>query len=109
MAGPEAIGVPAMRQASRQAMVFFAHGSRDPLWRRPAEAIAERVRQLDPKLLVRCAYLELTEPDLAACVAELVQLPPVTAELCNCKPLGIAMVAVAPVAATVPPLRTSTR
>lgn len=63
-----------MRQASRQAMVFFAHGSRDPLWRRPAEAIAERVRQLDPKLLVRCAYLELTEPDLAACVAELAAL-----------------------------------
>jgi sirohydrochlorin cobaltochelatase len=60
-----------MKQLPAHAMVFFAHGSRDPLWRRPVEAIADRVRQIDSGLQVRCAYLELTEPDLATCVAEL--------------------------------------
>jgi sirohydrochlorin cobaltochelatase len=52
--------------------VLFAHGSRDPLWRKPVESIAARARQLDAQALVRCAYLELTEPDLPTCVAELV-------------------------------------
>ena len=34
-------------------------------------AVAERVAQLDPTVLVRCAYLELTAPSLPLCVAEL--------------------------------------
>lgn len=55
----------------QRATILFAHGSRDPLWRQPMEAVAERARQLDAQTLVRCAYLELTEPDLPGCVAEL--------------------------------------
>ncbi len=55
-----------------QGTVLFAHGSRDPLWRQPVEAIAQRARQLDPHRLIACAYLELTEPDLKLCVADLV-------------------------------------
>ncbi len=55
-------------------IVFFAHGSRDPLWRKPIEAIAARTVALTPAVQVRCAYLELTEPSLPDCVAELVQL-----------------------------------
>lgn len=58
--------------APQRATILFAHGSRDPLWRQPMEAVAERARQLDAQTLVRCAYLELTEPDLPNCVAELV-------------------------------------
>lgn len=57
---------------SRHGIILFAHGSRDPSWSRPMEAVATRVRQLDPQALVRCAYLELTAPDLPACAAELV-------------------------------------
>jgi len=57
---------------SRHGVILFAHGSRDPSWSRPMEAVATRVRQLDPQALVRCAYLELTTPDLPACAAELV-------------------------------------
>lgn len=53
------------------AVVLFAHGSRDPLWRRPIEAVAERIRELAPQVPVRCAYLELTEPDLPGAVAAL--------------------------------------
>jgi len=64
-----------MTQASQQrGTVLFAHGSRDPLWRKPMEAVALRVAQIAPTEPVRCAYLELTTPDLATSVAELVAL-----------------------------------
>lgn len=50
-------------------IVFFAHGSRDPLWRAPIEAVAQALRQLHTQARSTCAYLELTEPDLpSACV-----------------------------------------
>ena len=52
-----------------QGTILFAHGSRDPLWRKPAEAIAERVRALDPARRVACAFLEMTEPDIKVCAA----------------------------------------
>ena len=57
--------------APRHATVLFAHGSRDPLWRAPIEAVAARMRQLAPGTLVACAYLELTAPDLATAVQAL--------------------------------------
>lgn len=50
--------------SSRSGIILFAHGSRDPLWRLPIEAVAERMRALSPEVLVDCAYLELTDPDL---------------------------------------------
>jgi sirohydrochlorin cobaltochelatase len=52
-----------------RAVILFAHGSRDPLWSRPIEDIAERMRALDAKVQVCCAYLELTAPDLGTAVA----------------------------------------
>ena len=55
-----------------RAVVLFAHGSRDPLWRAPIEAVAARIAQQAPDQPVRCAYLELTTPDLPQAVAELV-------------------------------------
>lgn len=54
-----------------QGIVLFAHGSRDPAWREPIEAVARRIRQLEPEVQVSCAYLELTTPDLPTCVAAL--------------------------------------
>lgn len=56
------------------AVVLFGHGSRDALWRQPIEAVAARMRQTAPGVLVRCAYLELTEPDLPTAVSELAAL-----------------------------------
>lgn len=53
-------------------VLLFAHGSRDPLWRKPIEAVADTIRQRQPGTLVRCAYLELCEPSLPAAAAELV-------------------------------------
>jgi sirohydrochlorin cobaltochelatase len=46
-------------------IILFAHGSRDPLWHKPMEAVAERIRQSAPNTIVGSAYLELSTPDLA--------------------------------------------
>ena len=53
-------------------VIVFAHGSRDPLWRQPVEAVARRIAQGDPKARVTCAYLELSEPDLPSAAAALI-------------------------------------
>lgn len=54
--------------------ILLAHGSRDPLWRKPIEAVAEQMRALAPAVHVRCAYLELSAPDLPASAEQLVTL-----------------------------------
>jgi sirohydrochlorin cobaltochelatase len=61
-----------MSLPSPNAVVLFAHGSRDPLWHRPIEAVAAQIRLESPNTLVACAYLELSTPDLASAVASLV-------------------------------------
>lgn len=45
-------------------IILFAHGSRDPLWRLPIEAVSVQVQSMASGIDVVCAYLELTEPDL---------------------------------------------
>ena len=54
------------------AIVLFAHGSRDPLWRAPMEAVATRIAAQSPDRRVSCAYLELCEPSLPEAVRQLV-------------------------------------
>ena len=56
-----------------KAVVLFAHGSRDPLWHRPIQAVAARMAAAAPEVQVRCAYLELTEPNLPSVVNDLAQ------------------------------------
>jgi sirohydrochlorin cobaltochelatase len=56
---------------SGRAIILLGHGSRDPGWRRPIEAVAERLARSHPALPVCCAYLELQPPDLASAVAGL--------------------------------------
>ncbi|MEY2951921.1 MAG: hypothetical protein RLZZ401_8 [Pseudomonadota bacterium] len=55
----------------RDGVIVLAHGSRDPLWRAPVEAVAARIRQRSNGSLVECAYLELCAPDLSAAAATL--------------------------------------
>ncbi len=52
------------------AVIVFAHGSRDPLWRAPVEAVAARIAQRAPDTFVCCAYLELCAPELPDAVAQ---------------------------------------
>jgi sirohydrochlorin cobaltochelatase len=54
-------------------IILFAHGSRDPLWSKPIEAIAHLVSQASPSITVRCAYLELMSPTLEVVVNDMVQ------------------------------------
>ncbi len=53
-------------------VIVFAHGSRDPLWRSPVEAIAQAIAAANPTVHTRCAYLELCDPDLPSAAADLV-------------------------------------
>ena len=63
-----------MQSETTRGTILFAHGSRDPLWRKPIEAVARHIRDIAPAVQVRCAYLELTEPDLLTSAAELATL-----------------------------------
>lgn len=58
-------GVPA------RALVLFAHGSRDPLWHRPIQAVAQAITRQSPGTRVACAYLELSQPELPQVTSEL--------------------------------------
>jgi len=60
-----AIGAPA------KALVLFAHGSRDPLWHLPIQAVAQAIATQSPGTRVACAYLELSQPDLPQVTSEL--------------------------------------
>lgn len=63
-----------MSSTPARATILFGHGSRDPLWRLPIEAVASQVKSIAPDVEVRCAYLELSEPDLPSTAAELASL-----------------------------------
>ena len=70
---------PEMRHASPAAAcgpttahILLAHGSQDPQWPAAVQAVAERIRRLDPRVRIRCAYLEWARPDLAAAIEELI-------------------------------------
>jgi sirohydrochlorin cobaltochelatase len=56
---------------AQRGIILLAHGSRDPLWQVPIEAVASALRRRDSSALVGCAYLELSQPDLAQCAADL--------------------------------------
>lgn len=44
------------------ALILFAHGARDPDWRRPLDALAQRMHDLHPAGRVSVAFLELMAP-----------------------------------------------
>ncbi|WP_051603210.1 sirohydrochlorin chelatase [Simplicispira psychrophila] len=52
-------------------IVLFAHGSRDPLWRAPIEAVRQQLETQHQHTAVRCSYLELCAPSLPDAVQEL--------------------------------------
>lgn len=56
-----------------QGVILFAHGSRDPLWRLPIDAVAQRMQAQPTGLNVAVAFLELTAPDLPSTVETLMK------------------------------------
>jgi sirohydrochlorin cobaltochelatase len=59
-------------QGVQRAIVLFAHGSRDPLWHGPIQAVADAIALRAPATPVACAYLELSTPDLHTTCAALI-------------------------------------
>jgi len=53
-------------------IILFAHGSRDPQWCSPIEAVAAQVRLREPGTPVSCAYLELCAPTLPEAAMNLI-------------------------------------
>ena len=53
-------------------IILFAHGSREPQWRAPIEAVAVQISARQPDALVRCAYLEICEPSLLDAASDLI-------------------------------------
>ena len=53
-------------------IVLFAHGSRDPLWCVPIEAVALQIRARQPDMPVLCAYLEMCLPTLSQAASDLI-------------------------------------
>jgi len=64
-------GSHGQQDARARALVLFAHGSRDPLWHLPIQAVAQAVATQSPGTRVACAYLELSQPDLRQVTAAL--------------------------------------
>jgi sirohydrochlorin cobaltochelatase len=56
----------------KQALVLFAHGSRDPDWARPFEKISAELARKCPGIEIRLAYLEAMRPTLDEALASLV-------------------------------------
>lgn len=72
-----------MQTSVKRGTILLAHGSRDPMWRQPVEAVARHIGIMSPDTYVSCAYLEITAPDLATSVANLL-------------PLGVSSITVVP-------------
>ena len=53
-------------------IILLAHGSRDAQWRTPIEAVASKIIERQPGILLRCAYLELSSPTLPEAAADLI-------------------------------------
>ena len=53
-------------------IILFAHGSREPQWRAPIEAVALQISARQPDARVRCAYLEICDPSLLDAASDLI-------------------------------------
>lgn len=57
-----------------KALILFAHGSKDLLWRRSIDDLALRIRLKAPDIYVSSAFLEFIEPDLPKLVNKIISL-----------------------------------
>ena len=62
---------PSSGDTAVQALILFAHGSRDPDWARPLHGLRDAVAALCPQLPVTLAFLEFMQPTLTQVIAQL--------------------------------------
>jgi sirohydrochlorin cobaltochelatase len=60
------------KHTQKSGIVLFAHGSRDPLWHKPMEAVAAHIAAASAQTPVECAYLEISTPDLTTATHRLI-------------------------------------
>lgn len=58
-------------QSDVSGVIFFCHGSRDPRWRAPFDAIIDSFRSQFPEARAALAFLELMQPDVGSVIDEL--------------------------------------
>jgi sirohydrochlorin cobaltochelatase len=58
--------------SEKSGIILFAHGSRDPLWHKPMEAVAAQIAAAPEQRPVECAYLEISTPDLTTATHKLI-------------------------------------
>jgi sirohydrochlorin cobaltochelatase len=56
---------------TRKGIVLFAHGARNPDWRRPIEAIAAAMQARDPRARIEIGFLEFLAPSLPEAIDRL--------------------------------------
>ena len=66
-------GIHSAPSTKHSALILFAHGARDAQWSEPFRAIRQAVATRRPDLTVELAFLELMQPALGDCVAQLVR------------------------------------
>jgi sirohydrochlorin cobaltochelatase len=62
-----------MADATKSALVLFAHGARDAQWSEPFRTMQKAVAARRSDLTVELAFLEIMQPPLGDCVASLAQ------------------------------------
>ena len=60
-----------MSDGRKRALILFAHGSRDPKWAEPFQAVRQRVLASRPSVMVELAFLEIMPPSLAELIDRL--------------------------------------
>lgn len=61
-----------LKLISSRGIVLLAHGSRDPQWSAPIEAVATLIQARQPATAVCCAYLEMRSPTLPEAITALI-------------------------------------
>lgn len=56
---------------NKDALIIFAHGSREPAWAKPFERIRALIQRDRPNVVVELAYLELMQPTLLTVIDRL--------------------------------------
>ncbi len=54
-----------------EALILFAHGSRDPQWAAPFRAVREKIATARPQLMIELAFLEFMQPALPEAIDRL--------------------------------------
>lgn len=61
-----------MTDDSRDAIILFAHGARDPEWARPVQALLDTIKARRPGMHACTAFLEFMPPTLEAAIDDCV-------------------------------------